>query len=249
MGTLINVLGIVGGGLVGLVAGKVMNDRFRKTINVAMGLSVIALAISGMVAEMLEIEQNAGGTGSNAFDITTKGTYVIILSLVLGGIIGEIIDIDSQMERFGSWLKIKTGNAKDASFIDAFVTASLTVCIGAMAVVGAIMDGISGDHSILITKAILDFVIIMAMTAGMGKGCIFSAIPVGIWQGAITLLGKLLVPIMYGQALSNLSLVGNILILCVGINILIEGRGRIRVANLMPAIVFAVVAAYIPFLG
>ncbi len=248
MGTLINVLGIVGGGLVGLVAGKVMNDRFRKTINVAMGLSVIALAISGMVAEMLEISQTANA-GASSFDITTKGTYVIILSLVLGGIIGEIIDIDSQMERFGAWLKIKTGNAKDAAFIDAFVTASLTVCIGAMAVVGAIMDGINGDHSILITKAILDFVIIMAMTAGMGKGCIFSAIPVGIWQGSITLLATILAPIMTDQALSNLSMVGNILILCVGINILIEGRGRIRVANLMPAIIFAVVAAYIPFLG
>ena len=249
MGTIINVIGIVGGGLVGLVAGKIMNDRFRKTINVAMGLSVIALAISGMVAEMLEIVQSAGGTGMNAFDITTKGTYVIIVSLVLGGIVGELMDIDSQMERFGAWLKLKTGNARDAAFIDAFVTASLTVCIGAMAVVGSIMDGITGDHSLLITKAILDLVIIMAMTAGMGKGAIFSAIPVGIWQGAITLLATFISPIMTDQALSNLSMVGNILIFCVGINIIIEGRGRIKVANLMPAIIFAVAAAYIPFLS
>lgn len=244
MGTIINVLGIIGGGLVGLVAGKVLNDRFRKTINVAMGLSVIALAISGMVAEMLEISQTA-----DVHDIATKGTYVIIVSLVLGGIIGELIDIDSQMERLGSWLKFKTGNARDAAFIDAFVTASLTVCIGAMAVVGAIMDGINGDHSILITKAILDFVIIMAMTAGMGKGAIFSAIPVGIWQGAITLLATVIAPIMTDQALSNLSMVGSILIFCVGINIIIEGRGRIKVANLMPAIIFAVAAAYTPLLN
>ena len=248
MGTLINILGIIGGGLVGLVAGKVLNDRFRKTINIAMGLSVIALAISGMVAEMLEISQTAAA-GATTFDIATKGTYVIIFSMVLGGIIGELIDIDSQMERLGAWLKFKTGNAKDAAFIDAFVTASLTVCIGAMAVVGAIMDGINGDHSILITKAILDFVIIMAMTAGMGKGAIFSAIPVGVWQGAITLLATFIAPIMTDQALGNLSMVGNILIFCVGINIIIDGRGRIKVANLMPAIIFAVAAAYIPFLS
>lgn len=245
MGTLINVLGIIGGGLVGLFAGKLMNERFRKTISVAMGLGIIAMSISGIVAEMLRIAQNVDG----AFNIETAGTYVIIFSLVLGGIGGELIDVDSKMERLGTYLKMKTGNARDIAFVDGFVTASLTVCIGAMAVVGSIMDGITGDHSILITKAILDFVIIMAMTAGMGKGCIFSAIPVGIWQGAITLLAKFLEPIMNDVALSNLSLVGNILIFCVGINIIIEGRGRIKVANLMPAIIFAVAAAYIPFLN
>lgn len=240
MGTLINVLGIIGGGLVGFFAGKFINERFQKTISLAMGLSIIALAISGIVAEMLRATE----TG-----FTTHGTYIIIFSLVLGGIIGEVIDIDSQMERLGTWLKMKTGNARDIAFVDGFVTASLTVCIGAMAVLGAIMDGVSGDYSLLITKAILDFVIIMVMTASMGKGCIFAAIPVGIWQGAITLLGKSLAPIMTDVALSNLGLVGNILIFCIGINIIIEGRGRIKVANLMPAIIFAVVAAYIPFLA
>ena len=244
MGTLINVVAIIGGGLIGLVAGKLINERFQKTISLAMGLGIIALAVSGFVAEMLSISQSG-----SAFDITTHGTYVILFSLVLGGIIGELIDIDSQMERLGTWLKMKTGNARDIAFVDGFVTASLTVCIGAMAVLGAIIDGVSGDYSLLVTKAILDFVIIMVMTASMGKGCIFAAIPVGLWQGAITLLAKALEPIMNDLALSNLSLVGNILIFCVGINIIIEGRGRIKVANLMPAIIFAVIAAYIPFLN
>lgn len=240
MGTLINVAGIIGGGLVGLLAGKLINERFQKTVSLAMGLSIIALAIAGIVAEMLRNTE----TG-----FTTAGTYIIIFSLVIGGVVGELIDIDSQMERLGTWLKLKTGNARDIEFVDGFVTASLTVCIGAMAVLGAIMDGVSGDYTLLITKAILDFVIIMVMTASMGKGCIFAAIPVGLWQGAITLLAKFLAPIMNDVALSNLSLVGNILIFCVGINIIIEGRGRIKVANLMPAIIFAVVAAYIPFLA
>ena len=247
MGTLINVLAIVGGGLVGLVAGKFLNSRFQKTISLAMGLSIIALAISGFVAEMLDIAE-LSDVASTKFDITTRGTYIIIASLVLGGIIGELIDIDSQMERLGTWLKMKTGNAKDLAFVDGFVTASLTVCIGAMAVLGAIMDGVSGDHTLLITKSILDFVIIMVMTSSMGRGCLFSAIPVGIWQGSITLLAKALEPIMTDAALSNLGLVGNILIFCIGINIIIEGRGRIKVANLMPAIIIAVAAAYVPFL-
>lgn len=239
MGTIINVLSIVGGGLVGLVAGKFLNERFQKTINLAMGLSIIALAISGFVAEMLDIAQ----TGET-FDITTKGTYVIIASLVLGGIVGEMIDIESQMERLGTWLKMKSGSAKDITFVDGFVTASLTVCIGAMAVLGAIMDGVTGDHTLLITKSILDFVIIMVMTSSMGKGCMFAAIPVGVWQGSITLLAKALEPIMTAAALSNLGLVGNILIFCIGINIIIDGRGRIKVANLMPAIIVAVIAAF-----
>ena len=106
------------------------------------------------------------------------------------------------------------------------------------------MDGINGDHSYLITKGILDFVIIMVMTASMGKGCMFSAIPVGIWQGSITLLASLLAPIINDVALNNISMVGNLMIMCIGLNILFDGRVRIKVANLMPAIILAVVAAY-----
>lgn len=247
MGTLINVASIIVGGLAGLAVGHLMNERFHKTINLAMGLSIIALSISGIVAGMLDIAQR--GSGSNAvFTITTKGTYVIIASLVLGGIVGEILDVESAMERLGTWLKMKTGNAKDLEFVDGFVTASLTVCIGAMAVLGAIMDGVSGDHTLLITKSILDFVIILVMTSSMGKGCMFAAIPVGLWQGSITLLAQAIEPIMTDTALANLGLVGNILIFCIGINIIIDGRGRIKVANLMPAIIFAVGAAFIPFI-
>ena len=236
MGTIINVVCIVGGGLLGLVAGRFLNERLQSIINVAMGLSIIAMSVSGFVSKMLVISGD---------EITTTGTYVIVFSLVIGGIIGEALDIERQMERFGEWLKLKTGNAKDAAFVDGFVTASLTVCIGALAVVGAIMDGISGDHSYLITKGILDFVIIMVMTASMGKGCMFSAIPVGIWQGSITLLASLLAPIINDTALNNISMVGNLMILCIGLNILFDGRIRIKVANLMPAIIFAVVAAYL----
>ena len=113
-----------------------------------------------------------------------------------------------------------------------------------MAIVGSIQDGIAGDYSILATKAILDLIIIMVMSCSLGRGAVFSAIPVALFQGSITLLAGLVRPLMTEAALSNLSLVGNVLIFCVGINLL-SGK-KIKVANLLPAIVFAVIAAFLP---
>jgi uncharacterized membrane protein YqgA involved in biofilm formation len=149
------------------------------------------------------------------------------------------------MEKFGCWLKMKTGNAKDKEFVHGFVTTSLTVCIGAMAIVGAINDGIFGDYSILVAKAALDLVLVMIMTSSMGKGCIFSAIPVGIFQGSVTLLARLVEPLLTVAALSNLSLVGSVLIFCVGINLI--WKNTIRVANLLPALIVAVAYALLGF--
>ena len=145
------------------------------------------------------------------------------------------------MEQFGVWLKKKTGSNGD----NAFVTTSLTVCIGAMAVVGAIQDGIYGDYSILAAKAILDLIIVFIMTASMGKGCILSAIPVGIFQGLVTLLARLIEPFMTEAALSNLSFVGSVLLFCVGVN-LVWGK-KVKVANLLPAILLAVLWSFAPW--
>ena len=172
-------------------------------------------------------------------------SMVIVASIALGAVVGEILNIEHGFERFGEWLKVKTGNAKDKGFVNGFVTASLTVCIGAMAVIGAIRDGISGDYSILVTKAILDMIIIMVMTCSLGKGCIFSAIPVFVFQGIITALARLIKPLMTTAALANLSLVGSILIFCIGVNTVWDKR--IKVANLLPSLVFAVAIAFLPF--
>ena len=240
LGTIVNTLCILAGGTLGLVAGKLLTDRFQKILTVAMGLSTMALALSGMMSGMLVVE---GDT------ISTRGTYLIIFSLVLGAICGEAVNIDEGLERFGTWLKNKTGNARDAAFVDGFVTASLTVCIGAMAVMGSIMDAIYGDHSILFTKGILDFIIVMVMAASKGKGCIFSAIPVFLFQGSITLLARVIAPLLNDTAVANLSMVGSVLILCIGINLICDGRFRIKVANLLPAILFAVAGAYVGFLN
>jgi uncharacterized membrane protein YqgA involved in biofilm formation len=166
---------------------------------------------------------------------------MMILSLALGALVGEWIDLDRHFEQFGAWLRDRTGNQKDSQFIDAFVTSSLTVCIGAMAIIGSIQDGISADHSTLFAKAILDLIIIVMMTASMGKGCIFSAIPVALLQGSVTLLARVLEPVMTEMAVSNLTLTGNVLILCVGVNLI--WPKTIRVANVLPAIVIAVLFA------
>jgi uncharacterized membrane protein YqgA involved in biofilm formation len=176
--------------------------------------------------------------------LNTHGTMMMLLSLTIGAVIGEWINLEQKLEKFGDWLKRKTGNSGDTSFIDAFVTASLTVCIGAMAIVGAIEDGMAGDISILAAKSVLDLVIICVMTASMGKGCIFSLIPVGILQGGVTLLAGFLSPLMTQAALDNLSLVGSVLIFCVGINLVFDKK--LRIANMLPAIVFAAIAAFLP---
>jgi uncharacterized membrane protein YqgA involved in biofilm formation len=234
-GTIINVIGIIFGGLIGIFCKKLITQRIQDTLMKANGVCVLFLGIAGTLEHMLIIQDNR---------LSSTGTMMMILSLSIGALIGEYINLDYRMEQFGRWLKEKTGNSKDQLFVHGFVTASLTVCIGAMAVVGALTDGLTGDYSILLAKAILDFIIIMIMTASMGKGCAFSAIPVGIFQGVITLLARFVEPLMTEQALSNLSLTGSMLIFCVGVNLLF-GK-KVSVANLLPAIIFAVAAAFLP---
>lgn len=236
MGTLINVGGILAGGLGGLLFGKALKKRYQDTLMMACGVCVMFLGIGGTMQEMLKISQGK---------LTTEGTMMLIGSYAAGALIGEWLNIERKMEQFGEWLKIKTSNSGDGVFVDAFVTASLTVCIGAMAVVGAIQDGIYGDSSILAAKTVLDLLIIMVMTASLGKGCMFSAIPVALFQGGITALSTVIQPFMTEQALSNLSLTGSILIFCVGLN-LIWGK-KVKVANMLPCIVVAVLWALLPF--
>ncbi len=229
-GTIINVAFIVIGGLAGLLFGSRLGERSRETLLLANAVAVLFIGISGALQQMYVLADSG--------KLETTGTMMMIASLAVGAVIGEWIDLEGKIERFGEWLKAKTGNSSDAGFVGAFVTASLTVCIGAMAVVGSIEDGAAGDHSILFAKAILDLIIIMVMTASLGKGCIFSAIPVGLLQGTVTMLAVLIRPYITDHAMSYLSLVGSVLIFCVGVN-LFWGK-KIRVANLLPSLVVAV---------
>lgn len=233
MGTIANVLAIIIGGSLGLFCKNLLKDRYQETIMKATGIATMFLALSGILSKMFVIQQ---------VGIQTTGSMNVILSLVIGALIGEMIDIDHLFEKFGNWLKLKTKSQGDHQFVNAFVTASLTVCLGAMAIMGAIQDGIYANPSILFAKAILDFVIILVMSSSMGKGCFFAFIPVAFLQGTLTALSVGLAPFMTTSLLNHLDMVGNILIFCVGIN-LIWPR-TIRVANLLPALVISIILSF-----
>ena len=201
LGTIINVIGIVCGGLLGLAFGKRLPERFQTILIQASSVCVLFLGIGGCMEQMLQLSEDK---------LVSGGSIMMILCFVLGSIVGELINIDQRLEQFGIWLKERTGSSGDTTFVDGFVTASLTVCIGAMAVVG----------------------------------CIFSAIPVGLFQGLITVLAVFIEPFLTETALANLSLTGSIMIFCIGVNLI--WNVKIRVANMLPTLVFAVLWDFLP---
>lgn len=236
LGTIINVAAILLGGIIGMLGGKRLPARCQEGILRSMGTCVILVGLAGALEKMLLVEN---GT------LTTQGSLMLVICMSLGCLIGELLDLDGRLEYFGEWLRQKSGNGQDNRFLDAFITSTMTVCIGAMAIVGAVEDGIYGDFTILATKSLMDFVIILVMASSMGKGCLFSALPVGILQGSVTLLARVVEPILTDAALHNLSLVGSAMIFCVGLNLI--RKSSIRVANLLPALFIAVIYALLGF--
>lgn len=236
LGTIINVAGVIAGGLLGMLMEKGLPKRFQDILIQASGLSVLFLGISGTMEEMLKIVE--GG-------LVSEGSMMVIVCFVVGALLGELLNLEKHMEDFGVWLREKTKSNGDTHFIEGFLTTSFTICIGAMAVVGAIKDGIYGDYSILAAKSVLDTIMVFVMTASLGKGCIFSAIPVAVFQGGITLLSTFIEPLLTDAAMANLSLTGSMLIFCVGLN-LIWGK-KIKVANLLPTLILAVAWAFLPW--
>ena len=232
LGTLANTAAIVIGGLVGLACGKRLTERYQRTIVAGMAVSVMFVGVAGTLQEMLRV--NAEGR------LVSRGGLMLVISLALGGVVGEWWNLELRLERFAAWIRRVTHNEKDGSFINAFVTASLTVCVGAMAIVGSLEDGIKGDPSILYLKSVMDGVIMIVFVTSLGRGAIFSAVPIFLYQGGITLAARFVSPVFTPAAMSNLSYVGNLLIFCVGWN-LIHTDKHIRVANMLPSLVFAVV--------
>ena len=236
LGTIINTGAIIVGGVLGHFTGKLFKQEQQNSLTKTCGISVLFIAVAGAMQGMLSVDGNV---------ILSGKSMLVVLCIAFGTIIGELIGIEKGFEYFGEWLKKKTGNSGDVRFVNAFVTASLTVCIGAMAIVGAIQDGVLGDYSTLAVKSVLDFIIVAVMTSSLGKGAAFSAIPILIFEGSITLFARLISPIMTDLAIAYLSLVGSILIFCVGVN-LVWGK-TLRVANMLPAVLLAVIAAYLPW--
>ncbi|WP_195419294.1 DUF554 domain-containing protein [Collinsella sp. D33t1_170424_A12] len=232
LGTLIDVSLILVGGFAGMAFGRFINGRIQDTLLKATAVAILFVGISGAMAGMLSLAD--GG-------LSASNTALVVGSLALGSLIGEVLDLERQIDRFGEWLKYATRSNGDAEFVDAFVTASLSVAVGAMSIVGAIQDGTTGDFSTLAVKGAIDALLVCTMTASMGKGCIFAVIPVIVLQGSLTLLASFLQPLMTATALANLSTVGSILIFCIGVD-LIWGK-TFRVANMLPSVLVAMLAA------
>lgn len=235
LGTIINTLAVIAGGVMGVFLKKEIPQRMQDILMQACGISTIFIGISGTLAKMLVI---------NGDKLETQGTMLLIFSFVIGAGLGEWIDLEEKMERAGEKIKDLVKAKKDSQFVDGFVNVSLIICIGAMAIVGSIQDGISGDYSMLEAKAVLDFVIVMIFAATYGKGAVFSAVPIFIYQGGITLIAALFGSFASEALINDLSFVGSALIFCVGINVAF-GK-KIKVGNMLPALV--VTAVYSVFM-
>ena len=228
LGTLINVAAIVVGGLLGLLLRSRLSDELQQNLVRVVALCTLFIGIQGTLEQAIVLSEGA---------VKMQGTMMAMGSLIAGTLIGSWLGIEKEIVRLGEWFKAKSGSGGDRQFVTAFVTTSLTVCIGAMAVVGSIRDGIDHDYSVLAAKAILDAVFVMAFSASLGRGCIFSAVPVAVFQGTMTLLAALIAPFLTPAALGNISLVGSMMIFCVGVNI-IWGT-KFKVADMLPALVIA----------
>ncbi|OGO81201.1 MAG: hypothetical protein A2Y21_00835 [Clostridiales bacterium GWC2_40_7] len=225
LGTLVNVAAVIAGGAVGVFVKKGLPERFKSIIVQAIGLSVLMIGISGVMQGMLKVV--ADGRLDRLYIMT------MIFSMIIGGILGELINIEKKLDRLGNWFQKKLSK-EGSSFSEGFVSASLLFCVGAMAIVGSLEDGLMGNPNTLYAKSILDGVISIVFASTLGIGVAFSSLSLLVYQGSITLLAFWVKPWLTDLVISQMSLVGSVLIFCIGINIL-EIR-KIKVGNLLPAI-------------
>ncbi len=225
LGTLVNAAAIILGGTVGWLAKKGISERFKTTVMQGIGLSVLIVGLSGSLQGILRF------IGEPRLDrVYLTG---MILCLVLGGLLGEALEIEKRLDGLGQWFQNQFAKGEN-TFAEGFVTASLVYCVGAMAIVGSLEDGLTGNTEILFAKAILDGVSAVVFAATLGMGVTFSFLPVLLYQGIITLLAGVLKPWLTEDVISQMSLVGSVLIMGIGFNLL-EIR-RIKVGNMLPAI-------------
>ena len=232
MGTLINAALILLGGIIGLVFKKAVSKEMEFSIHKATGVAVLIIGICGVLSAMLKTKADGS--------IASSGELILVISLALGTFVGELLKLEERLNRGCKWIESK---CKMSNFSTGFITSTMIYCIGAMAIVGAINDGLLGDSSTLITKGIIDGITSVVLAASLGYGVLFSAIPILIYQGAMTLLAGLLDRVLVGELLSNICMVGYALVMCIGINFLTDGDKKIKTVNMLPALLVPVVYA------
>ena len=230
LGTIINAAAIIVFGLLGLLFGRFLTDRIQDLLVKACGLFCLIIGFSGALKALFAVSNES---------TLRSGTLMLIVSLCLGGLLGELLGIEQGLERFGTWLRSKTGSSDDSRFLEGFITASLLLPVGAMAVLGPINDALYDDYTILIAKSVIDASVIFTLAATYGRGPIFSVLPVILVQGLFTGLAFLIAPIMTEAALNDLSIVGSSLIVGIGLNMVTE-RKLFRPATYLPALILAV---------
>lgn len=229
LGTIVNTGAILVGGTAGALLKNGISEKYKSMIQNSIGLAVIAIGISGTAQGMLTCV--SGGTLERSY------TMVMIFSLLIGGIIGELLNIEGHLDHIGQRLQnhFKDGNGVS----EGFIIATLLFCVGAMSIVGALEDGLNGNPSTLYAKAILDGVMAAVLASTFGYGVLFSAASVLIYQGSITLLAGVVKPLLTTSVITQISVVGNVLILAIGFSML--GIKKIKVGNLIPAVFIPIV--------
>ncbi|WP_295738639.1 DUF554 domain-containing protein [uncultured Oscillibacter sp.] len=218
VGTLVNTASVIVGALIGLLLGNILPERLRDTVMKGLGLCTLFVGISGM--------------------LESTNALIAIISMAAGAVIGELCDLDGHLNRFAAGLekKIKRGREGGPSLAEGFVTASLVFCVGAMTIVGALNDGLTGNHEMLFTKATLDFVSSIIFASSLGLGVMLSAAAVFTIQGGIACLASLVAPILQQNpnTIPEMTVVGSILIVGISLNLL--GIAKLKIMNYVPAI-------------
>ncbi len=229
IGNIVNTVAVIVAGAIGLLLKKGISSRLQNILMQALGMCTIFIGISGALQNMFTLD---GGK------LAVNNTITIIISMVIGSFVGELIDIETLLDKLGEKLKKLARAGNNSSFTEGFVTVSLIICVGAMAVVGGIADGL-GDPSVLFAKTVLDSVIALIFSSTLGVGVMFSALPMFLYQGIFNVIGIVFGNIMSDALLVSLSAVGNVLIFGVGVN-LAFGK-RLKVGNMLPALLVPVV--------
>lgn len=226
VGTLVNTGAVLAGSLLGLLLGNILPERLRDTVMKGLGLCTLFVGIEGML------------DGSNA--LTT------IISIAVGAVIGELCDLDGHLNRFAEGLerRLKKGREGTPSLAEGFVTASLVFCVGAMTIVGALNDGLTGNHEMLFTKSTLDFVSSIIFASSLGLGVMLSAAAIFTIEGGIACLASLVSPILQQNpdTVPEMTVVGSVLIVGISLNLL--GVTKLKVMNYVPAIFLPILLCY-----
>lgn len=226
LGTIVNTAAILAGGALGLLFKKQLNPNLQESLHKVLGLAVFIMGLNGIIGSMF--------TTANG-KISSNGELLLVVSLVVGTWVGESLQIEDRLGRLSQTVEQKL---RLSGFASGFVAGSILYCVGAMAIVGALNDGLKGDGSILFVKSILDGVSAIILSSTLGIGVLFSAISVFLYQGAISLFSGFIGPALTDTLLDQICMVGYAIVMCIGINF--WGITKIRTANMLPAMLIPV---------